>query len=66
MDWTECNDYAAVSPVGRGLLGYDSELNPASPGSPQALQSQCGCIPSKTQAQLGVEPILRPGGVHGR
>ncbi len=39
VDWTECNDYAAVSPVGRGLLGYDSELNPASPGFPQALQS---------------------------
>lgn len=39
VDWTDFNDYAAVGPVGYGLLGYDSELCPAPPGFPEAHHS---------------------------
>ncbi len=49
-----------------GCWGMTLNSIPLRPASLRPFRASVGAIPSKTQAQLGVEPILRPGGVHGR
>lgn len=66
MEWTDFNDYAVALPLGRGLPGNDTELGSSPPDFSKALWGWRGSVSSQAQEELGVEPILRPGGVYRR
>lgn len=63
MEWTDSARCVGDAPVGRHLLGHDPELGSSGFGARRA--AGWGHASSQNQEELGVEPILRPGGVHG-